>query len=66
MGLSREDIIAVIQALTARGFYKSMTSYADYRVWQDVYRVRWRALDLYLKFTVKPDGGYLLMSFKEK
>lgn len=66
LGLSREDMIEAIQALEPRDFCKSMTSYADPRVWQDVYHAEFADKKLYLKFTVKTDGNYLLLSFKEK
>ena len=66
LGLSREDMIEVIQALETRDFYKSMTSYANHRVWQDVYHSEHGDRELYLKFSVKANGDYLLISFKEK
>jgi len=31
-------VVATIQALAAADFEKSMTSYADHRIWHDVYR----------------------------
>ena len=37
MGLTSGEMLAVIAALNRRGFYKSMTTFADHRVWQDVY-----------------------------
>lgn len=37
MGLTTAEMLAVVAALTRRDFYKSMTTYADPRVWQDVY-----------------------------
>lgn len=37
MGLSADDVLAVVIALTTRDFFKSMTTHADHRVWQDVY-----------------------------
>jgi motility quorum-sensing regulator/GCU-specific mRNA interferase toxin len=33
-------------------FYKSMTSHADHRVWQDVNHLPWAGLVLYVKLTV--------------
>jgi motility quorum-sensing regulator/GCU-specific mRNA interferase toxin len=30
--------LTVVRALTIQDFYKSMTTHADHRVWQDVYR----------------------------
>lgn len=66
LGLSREEMVEVIQSLNNKNFLKSMTSYADHRVWQDVYHATREQKEIYLKFTVKADGDYLLLSFKEK
>jgi motility quorum-sensing regulator/GCU-specific mRNA interferase toxin len=45
LGFGRAEIVAAIQTIQRSHFYKSMTSYADYRVWQDVYHVhRWCAV----------------------
>ena len=54
---------AMIAALTTKDFYKSMTTYADHRVWQDVYRPMTRAGEAYVKLTVLDD--LLIVSFKE-
>jgi motility quorum-sensing regulator / GCU-specific mRNA interferase toxin len=40
MGLTSAEMLAVIASLAQRNFYKSMTTYADHRVWQDVYMRR--------------------------
>jgi motility quorum-sensing regulator/GCU-specific mRNA interferase toxin len=37
MGLTSREMLAVIAGLTRRNFYKSMTTYADRNIWQDVY-----------------------------
>lgn len=60
-----EAVVAVIQALTAADFEKSMTSHASSRIWQDVYRPTVGAKDLYVKFTLDAPGALLLVSFKE-
>lgn len=65
MGLRDSDVINVIQGLGGSNFYKSMTSYQDHRVWQDVYHAKYGELILYLKFTIDPEGFFVL-SFKEK
>jgi motility quorum-sensing regulator/GCU-specific mRNA interferase toxin len=39
LGFGRSEIVATIQTIERRHFYKSMTSFADHRVWQDVYPV---------------------------
>lgn len=31
---------AVVMSLTSTDFFKSMTTHADHRIWQDVYRAR--------------------------
>jgi motility quorum-sensing regulator/GCU-specific mRNA interferase toxin len=55
---------AVVMSLTSSHFYKSMTTHADHRIWQDVYRARIaNGADVYLKLTVIDD--VLIVSFKE-
>jgi motility quorum-sensing regulator/GCU-specific mRNA interferase toxin len=63
LGFDFEGILAVILDLTPRDFYKSMTTYADHRVWQDVYRPTTPKGQVYLKLTVIDD--LLIVSFKE-
>lgn len=62
LGFSFEDIVAVILALRASDFYKSMTTHVDHRIWQDVYHPRTSAGKVYLKLTVLND--VLIVSFK--
>jgi motility quorum-sensing regulator / GCU-specific mRNA interferase toxin len=53
-----------VLALTPINFYKSMTTHADHRIWQDVYRARIsNGCEVYLKLTVIDD--VLIVSFKE-
>lgn len=55
---------AVVLSLTPANFYKSMTTHADHRIWQDVYRTKTTGGDeVYLKLTVIDD--VLIVSFKE-
>lgn len=55
---------AVVLALTSADFYKSMTTHADHRVWQDVYHAKTaRGDEVYLKLAVIDD--VLIVSFKE-
>ena len=63
LGFDFDEMRAVLMALTADDFYKSMTTHADHRVWQDVYRPRTTAGEVYLKLTVVDD--VLIVSFKE-
>jgi motility quorum-sensing regulator/GCU-specific mRNA interferase toxin len=61
-----EDIVAVVQELAASVCYKSMTSYHDHTIWQDVYRPTYKGIELYVKFSKRPDGQYILLSFKRR
>jgi motility quorum-sensing regulator / GCU-specific mRNA interferase toxin len=63
LGFGFDEIIGVVVALTPRDFYKSMTTNADHRIWQDVYRPKTPAGEVYLKLTVLDD--VLIVSFKE-
>jgi motility quorum-sensing regulator / GCU-specific mRNA interferase toxin len=63
LGFDIAGIIGVIKALTLADFHKSMTTHADHRVWQDVYRPITPAGEVYLKLTVIDD--VLIVSFKE-
>lgn len=63
LGFGFDDMLAIIQALTMADFHKSMTTHADHRVWQDVYRPTTSAGEVYLKLTVIDD--VLIVSFKE-
>lgn len=59
-----DEMCAVVLALTPADFYKSMTTHADHRVWQDVYHAKTASGDeVYLKLTVIDD--VLIVSFKE-
>ena len=63
MGFDRKAAINVVMHLENTDFYKSMTTHADHRVWQDVYHPATTSGDVYLKLTVIED--VLIVSFKE-
>jgi motility quorum-sensing regulator/GCU-specific mRNA interferase toxin len=63
MGFDLAGMLDVVIGLTPADFYKSMTTYADHRIWQDVYRPSTHAGDVYLKLTVVDD--LVIVSFKE-
>ncbi len=52
MGFDVAGMRAVVMALDSADFYKSMTTHADHRIWQDVYRPHTDAGDVYLKRAV--------------
>jgi motility quorum-sensing regulator/GCU-specific mRNA interferase toxin len=66
LGFDRSEIVATIATMHRTHFYKSMTSYGDHRVWQDVYHVPSVVGTLYVKFTADVVTEFVLLSFKEK
>lgn len=63
LGLDLDDMVAVVLALTRADFDKSMTTHADHKLWQDVYKPSTTVGPIYLKLTVIDD--VLIVSFKE-
>lgn len=63
LDLDYPAMIDIVMALKPGDFHKSMTTHADHRIWQDVYRPATRVGLLYLKLTVIDD--VLIVSFKE-
>lgn len=66
LGFDMEGINKVISTMELKHFYKSMTSYANHKIWQDVYHVPYGDLILYIKFTKNIISEFTLLSFKEK
>lgn len=66
LGFDRAGVAEVVTAMERRMFYKSMTTFADHRVWQDVYHVPARGLVIYVKFQADVVTQFTVMSFKEK
>ncbi len=65
LGMDDSEVVAVIQALTLVDFEKSMTSIANHKVWQDVYKPNVGGRTLYVKFTLDAREALFLISFKE-
>jgi motility quorum-sensing regulator/GCU-specific mRNA interferase toxin len=63
LGGDFNDMCNIVKSLTSSDFYKSMTTHADHRIWQDVYRPITDFGNVYLKLTVLDD--VLIVSFKE-
>src|SRR5262249_4944584 len=65
MGLTTAEMLTVIASLSRRQFYKSMTSFADHRIWQDVYHAATPVRkDAYIKITLRDAAP--VIQFKEK
>jgi motility quorum-sensing regulator/GCU-specific mRNA interferase toxin len=65
LGLSLEEMQEVVFELSSRMLYKSMTTYGDHRVWQDVYHINSHHLEIYIKVTYCSGGEPPVISFKE-
>ena len=66
LGLGDFEMNEVIQTMEGKHFYKSMTSHANHKIWQDVYHVPSEFGELYIKFTEGEVTEFKLLSFKEK
>jgi motility quorum-sensing regulator/GCU-specific mRNA interferase toxin len=65
MGLSDAEALTVIAALNNSMLYKSMTTHADHKAWQDVYYAPCpNGKTAYIKFTMQ--DGAIVIQFKEK
>lgn len=64
LGMTYEEMLEIVANLTPTNFYKSMTTHNDHTLWQDVYHVTARSVDIYLKLTVQ--DNLLIVSFKER
>lgn len=64
--LSLDQMQHAVCSLEKPMLYKSMTAYADHRVWQDVYLIKIYGTEIYIKVTYRPGGGPPVISFKEK
>jgi len=64
MGVSQAEAVAVVLGLQRAHLFKSMTTHADSRVWQDVYQAPCRNGKMaYIKVTLR--AGVVVIQFKE-
>ena len=66
LGFDRQGVVVLIQHIERPMFFKSMTTFADHRIWQDVYHMPARDMVLYVKFQADVVAEFTVMSFKEK
>jgi len=65
MGLTSDEMLAVIASLSRHDFYKSMTTYADHKTWQDVYHADMPGgREAYIKITMR--DATPVVQFKER
>ena len=64
LDLDISEMQAVVFKLQNRMLYKSMTTYADHRVWHDVYHIQSHGLEIYIKVTYCSGSNPPVISFK--
>ncbi len=64
LGLNDDEVLTVINKLTPKHLYKSMTSYANHTIWHDVYHSKHNMIELYIKLQINENA--IIISFKEK
>jgi len=64
LGLDDDEVIEIIMSLINQDLYKSMTSYNNNKVWQDVYYKNIDNLELYIKLQITSEA--IVISFKER
>ncbi len=67
LGLSEREMRLVVLSLSRRDFYKSMTTTADHKIWQDVYHGMTKdGVAVYIKITAYADERPPVIQFKSK
>ena len=66
LGFKIDGIRQVVSTMQPEHFYKSMTSYINNKIWQDVYHVPYDDMIIYIKFQENVISEFILLSFKEK
>lgn len=66
MGFTLAQMHRVIATLERRALYKSMSTHADHKVWQDAYHAQAYGSAIYIKVTYRPSGGPPVIAFKDK
>lgn len=66
LGLGEPDIVSAIQELTPACFYKSMEAEKRPGLWQDVYHLQFRGVELYIKLQIDPAGFATVVQFKRR
>lgn len=66
LGLTVAQAVAAVLVLKQKDLYKSMTTHADHRIWQDVYHAKLGSGSVaYIKVTLR-ENGTVVIQFKEK
>jgi motility quorum-sensing regulator/GCU-specific mRNA interferase toxin len=67
LGWNEENIVTCIGQLSSQDFYKSMTTYTNSQIWQDVYYPTYEEVGLYVKVQIGgADENVVIISFKKR
>ncbi len=67
LGMEESDIVeCVCEVLTEDDFYKTMPAIQEPPLWQDVYRVKYQKVWIYLKLQISLANRAVVISFKLK
>jgi motility quorum-sensing regulator/GCU-specific mRNA interferase toxin len=66
LGVNLREMQEIVFELQKVMLYKSMTTYTDHRIWQDVYHINSHGMEIYIKVTYCSGGSPPVISFKEK
>ena len=66
LGFNVREMQEIVFELQNRMLYKSITTYDDHRIWQDVYHITSHDLEIYIKVTYCSGGEPPVISLKEK
>lgn len=67
LGLTEAEMRRTVMGLEREDFYKSMTTHADHRCWQDVYHGKTEGgIDVYVKITAFDDARPPVIQFKAR
>ena len=64
LGFDDDEVIEIIMNLINKDLYKSMTTYQNNKIWQDVYHKNIHDIDLYIKLQITDKA--IVISFKER
>jgi len=64
LGFDEDDILEVVLQLSSKELHKSMTTYHNVKIWQDVYYTHRCGVKLYVKLQINEDA--IIISFKER
>ncbi len=66
IGFSETEMVETVLSIDDLNFYKTMPSNKNEAIWQDVYHITKKGMQLYVKLQKSPGNKGVIISFKEK